>query len=117
MSRCAEPIPAPRASTRVPRSPSLPRRAFCLRLGPSTRSAINGIRCDPATAEHIYTSPAGDNYFIRDGFRRFDEVLYQTPDGYWFLVRPLAPDEAEAWLKFEVHDDVLAQQLFPDDED
>jgi hypothetical protein len=78
---------------------------------------INGIRCDPTAATHVYTSPAGDDCFTGDGSRRFDEELYRNPDGYWFLVRPLAPDEAREWLWDERHDSVLAQELFPDDED
>jgi hypothetical protein len=78
---------------------------------------INGIRCDPATAEHIYTSVADDNCFTGHRFRRFDEELYRNHDGFWFLVRPLAPDEAEEWLWDERHDTVLARRLFPDDED
>jgi hypothetical protein len=77
---------------------------------------INGIRCDPTMATHVYTSVAGDNCFTGDGFRRFDEELYRNPDGYWFLVRPLAPDEAQGWLEDERHDSVLARQLFPGDE-
>ena len=77
---------------------------------------INGIRCDPTAATRVYTSPAGDNCFAIDGFRRFDEELYRTPDGYWFLMRPLAPDEAQQWLEDERHDGVLARELFPDDD-
>ena len=76
---------------------------------------IDWIRCDPATAEFVYTSVAGDNCFTGDGFRRFDEELYRNPDGYWFLVRPLAPDEAQEWMEDGRHDHVLARQLFPGD--
>ena len=83
---------------------------------PAANAVINGIRCDPATAECIYTSPAGDDCYIGDGFRRFDEVLYRNPDGYWFLVRPLAPDEAQEWVEDPRHDSVLAKQLFPGDD-
>jgi hypothetical protein len=78
---------------------------------------INGIRCDPTTAEHIYTSVAGHDCYVGEGFRRFDEVLYRNRDGFWFLMRPLAPDEAREWLWDGHHDEVLARQLFPDDED
>jgi hypothetical protein len=81
--------------------------------GRAKGAVINGIACDPATATRIYTSTAGDNCFAIDGFRRFDEELYQNHDGYWFLVRPLAPDEAQEWLEDERHDHVLARQLFP----
>jgi hypothetical protein len=80
-------------------------------------TVINGIRIDPTTAEHIYTSVAGDNSFTGDGFRRFDEVLYKNADGFWFLVRPLAPDEAREWLWDGRHDQVLARRLFPGDDD
>ena len=81
------------------------------------RVVINGIDCSPATVRCIYTAVAGDDCFTGNGFRRFDEVLYQNPDGYWFLVRPLAPDEAQEWLSDGRHDEVLAQRLFPEDED
>jgi hypothetical protein len=80
-------------------------------------ATINGITCDPTTAEHIYTSVAGDNCFTSDGFRRFDEVLYRNAEGFFFLVRPLAPDEAREWLWDGRHDHILAGRLFPDDED
>jgi hypothetical protein len=79
-------------------------------------STINGIDCNPATAEHIYTSVAGNDCYTAD-FHRFDEVLYRNAAGYWFLVRPLAPDEAREWLWDGRHDQVLARRLFPDDED
>jgi hypothetical protein len=60
---------------------------------------INGIRIDPATAEHICTHPGGDGLFDpMDNFRRFDEQLFQTPDDYFFIVRPLDPEEAEGWI-------------------
>ena len=75
---------------------------------------INGIRIDLATAKHITTHPGGDVNFDPHEERRFDEELYKTPEGYFFIVRPLAPDEARAWL--EAHDDeALLQQMFPDD--
>jgi hypothetical protein len=80
-------------------------------------AVINGINCDPATAESVYVAVAGDHCFTGTGFRRFDEVLYRNGDGFWFLVRPLAPDEAEEWLWDPRHDEVLARRLFPDDED
>jgi hypothetical protein len=77
---------------------------------------INGIRIDPATAEHISGHPGGDaNFYPMDNFRRFDEHLYRTPQGFFFVVRPLDPEEAEAWII--AHDDEpLARRLFPDDE-
>ena len=51
-----------------------------------------------------------------DNFRRFDEHLYRTPVGFFFVVRPLDPEEAEAWI-IEHDDEPLARQLFLDDED
>ena len=78
---------------------------------------INDIRFDPATAEHVITHPGGDCKFEpMDNCRRFDEELYRTPEGYWFVVRPLAPDEAEGWI-IAHGDEPLARQLFPEDED
>jgi hypothetical protein len=42
--------------------------------------------------------------------------LYKTPAGYWFIVRPLAPDEVRAWMV--AHDDeVLLRRTFPNNED
>jgi hypothetical protein len=77
---------------------------------------INGIRCDPALAEHICGHPGGDaNFYPMDNFRRFDEHLYRTPQGYFF-VRPLDPEEAESWI-IAHGDEPLARQLFPDDGD
>jgi hypothetical protein len=56
---------------------------------------INGIRCDPSAAEHICGHPGGDaNFYPMDNFRRFDEHLYRTPQGYFFIMRPLDPEEA-----------------------
>jgi len=81
---------------------------------PAANAVINGIHCDPATAELVYTATAGHDCFTGDGFRRFDEVLYRAPDGYWFLVRPLAPDEAREWVGDPRHDSILAKQFFPD---
>jgi hypothetical protein len=78
-------------------------------------AVIDGIRCDPAPADRVYTSPAGTDCYTGDGTRRFDEVLYQNTDGYWFLVRPLAPDEARDWLGDWRHDSIHADQLFPND--
>jgi hypothetical protein len=76
---------------------------------------INDIRFDPATAEHITTHPGGDCNFAPEECRRFDERLYKTPEGYWFVVRPLAPDEARAWMV--AHDDeVLLWRTFPDED-
>jgi len=80
-------------------------------------TVINGIDCNPAAATRIYVSVAGDNCFTGDGFRRIDEVLYWNDDGFWFLVRPLAPDEAREWLWDGRHDQVLARRLFPNDGD
>jgi hypothetical protein len=46
--------------------------------------------------------------------RKSDEHLYRTPEGYWFILRPLAPDEAREWMV--AHDDeVLLRQTFPDE--
>ena len=83
--------------------------------GKGTRRAItiNGIRIDPATTEHICTHPGGDaNFEPMDNFRRFDEELYRTPQGYFFIVRPLDPEEAETWI-IAHGDEALARQLFP----
>lgn len=81
------------------------------------KAVINDVRCDPATAELVYISPAGHNcYTPEDGFRRFDEVLYRNDGGHYFLVRPLAPDEARDWLEDGRHDRVLARQHFPDED-
>jgi len=80
-------------------------------------AVINTIDCNPATATRIYASVAGHDCFTGDGFRRFDEVLYRNDDGYWFLVRPLAPDEAQEWMEDGRHDSVLARRLFPEEED
>lgn len=74
---------------------------------------INDINCDPNQAEHIYISPAGHNCHTHDGFRRFDESLYRNNDGFYFLLRPLAPDEAREWLEDDRHDSILARQIFP----
>jgi hypothetical protein len=76
---------------------------------------INDIRFDPATAAHIARHPGGNHTFDPQDLRRFDEDLYQTPEAYWFVVRPLAPDEVRAWL--EAHDDAaLLRQTFPDED-
>jgi hypothetical protein len=75
---------------------------------------INGIRLDSATAKRVAGHPGGGSDFspVPDNFRRFDEHLYQTPAGAWFVVRPLDPSEARAWL--EAHDDtVLLHETFP----
>lgn len=77
-------------------------------------ATINEISCNPEQAEWIYASPAGSDCFTHDGFRRFDEVLFRGPDGFFFLVRPLAPDEAKQWLENWRHDHLLARRLFPD---
>ena len=74
---------------------------------------INGIRIDLATAEHVITHPGGDcNFEPMDNCRRFDEELYRTPEGYWFIVRPLDPEEAEGWI-IAHGDEPLARQLSP----
>jgi hypothetical protein len=76
---------------------------------------IDGIRIDPATATHISPHPGGDANFVpMDNFRRFDEALYRTPQGYHFIVRPLDP-EAEAWI-IAHGDEPLARLLFPDEQ-
>lgn len=77
-------------------------------------TTINDIPCNPDQAEWIYASPAGELCFVPDGFRRFDEVLFRGPNGFYFLVRPLAPDEAREWLENGRHDHLLARELFPD---
>lgn len=78
--------------------------------------AINGIRLDPATGKRVYTAIAGDHCFTAES-HCFDEVPYRIRDGFWFLVRPLAPDEAREWLANDRHDPILARELFVDDED
>jgi hypothetical protein len=84
---------------------------------PTTRPnaiTINGTRFDPATAKHIAGHPVGDGYFEPDDCRRFEEHLYKTPEGYWFILRLLAPDEARAWMV--AHDDeVSLRRTFPDE--
>ena len=45
-------------------------------------------------------------------FRRFDEELYRTRQGYFFIVQPLDPGEAEGWI-IAHGDEPLARQLFP----
>ena len=76
---------------------------------------INGIRFDPATAEYVTGHPGGDCHFTPEGCRRFDEHLYKTLEGYWFSLRPLAPDEAKDWMV--AHDDqVLLRRTFPDED-
>ncbi len=92
----------------MPEAPTTPGedRSWC--------AVIDEITCDPAQAERIFSSPAiGDN-FVSDAHGRFSEVLFRNADGYWFLVRPLAPDEAREWLEHPHHDHILARQLFPD---
>ncbi len=74
---------------------------------------INDIRFDPATAAYVAGHPGGDCDFAPEEFRRFDEQLYTTPEGYWFVVRPLAPDETRAWMVAH-GDEVLLRQTFPD---
>ena len=75
---------------------------------------INDIAIDLATAEHVCTHPGSDYHFDPEQLRRFDEVLFRTPEGYWFIVRPLGPDETRSWL--EAHDDeALLHQTFPVD--
>jgi hypothetical protein len=74
---------------------------------------INDIRFDPATAEYVTAHPGGDCHFDPGPERRFDEHLFKTPEGYWFILRPLAPDGVQAWM--EVHGDtVLLRRTFPD---
>lgn len=76
---------------------------------------INDIHFDPATAEYVSGHPGGDYHFDPGPERRFDEHLYKTPEGYWFILRPLAPDEVRAWMK--AHDDnVLLKRTFPDED-
>ena len=78
---------------------------------------INGIRIDLTTAKRVCTHPGGDgNFSPMDNFRRFDEELFKAAEGYFFIARPLDPEEAEAWI-IAHGDEVLARQLFPDDGD
>jgi hypothetical protein len=77
---------------------------------------INGIPIDLTTAEHVSTHPGGDALFEpSENFRRFDEVLYRSPQGYFFVVRPLNPEEAETWI-IAHGDEPVPRQLFPDDD-
>ena len=74
---------------------------------------INDIPFDPATAECVSVH-AGNLYRDLEDFWRFDEVLFKVPEGYWFVLRPLAPDEARKWLRAN-RDDILLRQVFPDE--
>ena len=55
-------------------------RRAALQRAIGTGVVINGIRCDLTTATWIYTSPAGNDYFTGDGFRRFDDGRLQLLD-------------------------------------
>lgn len=77
-------------------------------------AVINGVRCDPTTAEQVLTRNGGGPVMYAHELHRFDEVLYRNDAGYWFIVRPLDPEEAQEWI--EGVDQVCAQQLFPDAE-
>jgi hypothetical protein len=78
-------------------------------------TVINGIRCDLNTAAYVCTHPGGDQEFSPEpeSGRRFDEELWRTPEGYWFVIRSLAPDETAMWMAshgYEVH----FRAMFPD---
>jgi hypothetical protein len=74
---------------------------------------INGFPIDLTTAKQVCVHPGGDaNFYPMDNFRRFDEELYRTPQGCFFVVRPLDPEEAEAWI-IAHGDEPLAKQIFP----
>jgi hypothetical protein len=79
------------------------------------RSVRGGRLAAPLpTAACVSVHPGGDYHFAPEDCRRFDEHLYRTPEGYWFILRPLAPDEAREWMV--AHDDeVLLRQTFPDE--
>lgn len=75
-----------------------------------TGAILNGFVCDPATAEHVITDSGGDD---RMGmFHALEGTLYQAPEGHWFVVRALTPDEAREWLECQ-GDKVLLRHRLP----
>jgi hypothetical protein len=63
---------------------------------PPKNITINDIHFDPATAGYVAGHPGGDGHLEPEDYRRFDEYLYKTPEGYWFILRGLAPDAVRA---------------------
>jgi hypothetical protein len=78
--------------------------------GPRGNTVINGIRRDTTTAERVLDETAG--VFGLLGGTRFDEVIYRNDQGFWFVVRPLDPDEARE--RIERVDEAEARRRFPD---
>jgi hypothetical protein len=74
-------------------------------------ATLNGFRCDPATAEHVITDPGGDDRFGM--YHALEGTLYRAPEGHWFVVRALTPDEAREWLEPQ-GDEVMLRRRFPD---
>lgn len=78
---------------------------------PRMGAFLNGFHCDPCTAEEVATHPGGDDRLSHE-FRSLDESLYLAPEGHWFAVRALTPDEAFDWL--QTHGDAVAlRKRFP----
>lgn len=104
-------------STETPTAIPFAKVATAPDTGPMVRRkkispVINGVRCDPTTAERVLTNPGGGPVERERQLHRFDEVIYQSPEGSWFVVRPLDPEEARQWI--EDVDEVDARQRFPD---
>jgi hypothetical protein len=79
----------------------------------AANAVINGIRCDPTTAERVLEAPgraSNMSGWDREP-HRFDEALFHNPDGYWFVVRPLDPEEAREWVG-SVEGAAVAEQFF-----
>lgn len=95
------------------------------------KAIIDGKRYDTETATHVANGgPAG---LGRSDFRWYDEDLYRTPRGNWFLageggpmtryarscgdntttggeaITPLTPDEALQWLENEGETEAIEQ--------
>jgi hypothetical protein len=49
------------------------------------------ISLSPSSSSLLNTTPTPSH---RGHGWRFDEELWRTPEGYWFVIQPLAPDEA-----------------------
>lgn len=76
-------------------------------VDPIENATINGVLCDTTTAEIVFGRPGG----CGNPWTRFDEMLYRSPDGWFFIVRPFDPDEAKEWMGRE--DKALVEQYFP----
>ena len=82
----------------------------------AANAVINGIRCDPMTAERVLDAAgrAGNMSRWNREPHRFDEALFRNPEGYWFVVRPLDPEEAREWVG-SVEGEAVAEEYFPAD--